>query len=171
MQLMAQLSPSTSRTIFQAPDWFDTGKSPIGTFRFRGGQQVPTTRALIHHTPEGRRFIPARPDGFATPAWRLEAWHEWQADLAWSLRRALKGQTPQSLALSLIALDLRGRSATLYHVLDRPPRGAEEYDLNAIEAEVMADFIGCCRIGTLRVVQDQEGPMPLPQGKVAYRRS
>ncbi|MBC9210047.1 hypothetical protein IBL26_24695 [Roseomonas aerophila] len=167
---MAQVSPCTSQAVFQSPDWFDTGNSPIGTFRFRGGRQAPTTRALIHYTPEGRRFIPARPEGFAAPPWRLEAWHEWQADLAWSLRRALKGQTPQALALSVVALDLRACAATLYHVLDRAPRGADEHDLNAIEAEVMADFIGCCRIGTLRAVVGQDGSASLPQGMVAYRR-
>jgi hypothetical protein len=168
---MAQVLPCTLRPVFQAPDWFDTGHSSVGVFCFRGERQMPTTRGLIHESPEGRRFIPARPEGFPAPPWRLEAWHEWVGDLAWSLRRALMGQTPRALVLSLVALDIRGQAATLHHVLDHPPRRGDEDDLNAIEAEVMADFIGCCRIGTQVVLQAQPGSTVLPQGMVAYRRA
>jgi hypothetical protein len=167
---MAQVMPCSP--VFAAPvkEWFDTGHSPIGTFRFRGGRHAPTTRGLIHETSFGRRFIAARPAGFPTPAWHLDAWYDWQADLAWSARRALLGQTSRRLALLLVCLDLRARSATLHPVFDAAPTRDDQDQVHAIEAEVTADFLECCHVTSHSLQVTGKGRMHLPPGTVAYRR-
>jgi hypothetical protein len=167
---MAQVKPCSPHFASPVKEWFDTGHSPIGTFRFRGGRQAPTTRGLIHETPIGRRFIPARPAGFPAPAWRLDASYEWQTDLAWSARRALVGQTSRRLKLLLVSLDMRGHAATLHLLFDSLPTRDDEDQVNAIEAEVTADFVDCCQINSQPLLAWGEGRLRLPSGMVAYRR-
>lgn len=167
---MAQVSPCISRGARRAPERFDTTLHPLGVFHFRGGRQAPTTRGLIHETPEGRRFILARPAEWAAPPWRLEAWFEWQADLAWSIRRALLGQTPANLAMVIAALDMPGRIVTLHHLLQRLPSRQDEEALDAVEAEVSADFLDCCRIRSQFLLNARVEEGALPKGIVAYRR-
>jgi hypothetical protein len=167
---MAQVMPCSPRFAPPVKEWFDTGHSPIGTFRFRGGRQAPTTRGLIHETSIGRRFIAARPAGFPAPPWELDAWYEWHADLAWSARRALLGQTSRRLALLLVTLDLRGRAATLHPVFDTSPTRDDQDQVSAVEAEVTADFIECCRISTQPLQVLGQGKLHLPPGMVAYRQ-
>jgi len=166
---MARLMPCPSHLSPLPVDWFDTGRDPIGTFRFRGGREAPTTCGMILDLPGGRRFIPARPPGFAAAPWGAEARFEWLADLAWSARRALIGQTPRDLALMLVSLDLRGHRAGLRAVFDRQPAADDEQQIALVEAEVTADFAGCCAVQSeLLLAVPGEGPPPA--GMVAYRR-
>ncbi|MBO1075757.1 hypothetical protein [Roseomonas marmotae] len=167
---MAQVMPCSPATATPVKDWFDTGDKPVGIFRFRGGLAVPTTRALVHESPEGRRFIPARPVGLVAPPWQADAWYAWQADLAWSVRRALRGQTPRRLMLFLTRLDMRGHGAILHPVFDRPPTREDEERVFAVELEVWADFIGCCQLRTQMLLAPPAARLTLPPGTVAYRR-
>lgn len=168
--LMAQVLPCSPCFAPPVKNWFDTGGNTIGTFRFRGGRQAPTTRGLIHETPFGRRFIMARPSGFPTPPWQRDAWYDWHADLTWSARRALSGQTPRCLMLMLVAMDLRRRTATLYPVFDARPTQDNQDQTSAVEAEVTADFVDCADVVTQPLLASGKGKLHLPQGMVAYRR-
>jgi hypothetical protein len=168
--LMAQVLPCSPCFAPPVKNWFDTGGNSIGTFRFRGGRQAPTTRGLIHETPFGRRFIMARPSGFPAPPWQRDAWYDWHADLAWSARRALSGQTPRRLMLMLVTMDLRRRAATLYPVFDAHPTQDDQDQTSAMEAEVTADFVDCADITTHPLLARGKGKLHLPQGMVAYRR-
>jgi hypothetical protein len=168
--LMAQVMPCSPLFAAPAKEWFDTGRSPIGIFRFRGGRHAPTTRGLILETSVGRRFIAARPSSFPTPPWQLDAWYEWHADLAWSVRRALVGQTSRRLALLLVSVDLRARAATLRPVFDSAPTQDDQDQVSGIEAEVTADFLGCCHIAIQPLQLMGQGRLRLPPGMVAYRR-
>lgn len=167
---MAQVMPCSPRFAPPVKDWFDTGGNSVGIFRFRGGRQAPTTRGLVHETSFGRRFIMARPPGFPAPPWQRDAWYDWHADLAWSARRALSGQTPRRLMLMLVAMDLRRRVGILYAVFDARPTQDDQDQTSAVEAEVTADFVDCADIATRPLLVSGKGKLHLPQGMVAYRR-
>ena len=166
---MARLMPCPSHLSPLPVDWFDTGRDPIGTFRFRGGREAPTTCGMILDLPGGRRFIPARPPGFAAAPWATESRFEWLADLAWSARRALIGQTPRGMALMLVTLDLPRHRAGLQAVFDYPPAADDEEQIALVEAEVTADFAGCCTVHT-ELLLSAPGDGPQVSGTVAYRR-
>lgn len=166
---MAQVSPCISPSTSRSHDWFDTGHQPVGQFHFRGGRHAPTSRCLVHETPEGRRLILARPADWASPPWQLDAWFTWQMDLAWSASRALVGQTSPRLALLMVSLDMPARLATLHHLFLRPPTQDDEDTAEAVEAEVAADVLGCCRVHSALYLAGGDGAVELPKGMVAYR--
>jgi hypothetical protein len=149
---------------------FDRG-SVIGTFKFRQGA-APTSRGLIHQEGGGAHVIPGRPGDWPDPPEDAAGRAEWEADIAWSVKRALTGQTPPSLrVLSYLfarSEDHGDRLVVLRAEFSPDPSGAELEEIGVAQSEVAADFVYRCRVVMeLRGLAPSEEPDPWPL--VAYR--
>lgn len=149
---------------------FDDDKI-IGIFKNEGGDQVPTTRGIIHYGKEGAHIVPAAPRGYKMDANDKAAKKEdLVRELCWNAKRALQGETPASLRAYSFAMDREAKEIRLRAHFDSAPSEDEAESMSCVETEIAATFLDRFETETDIEVAPAGTPLALLADGVAYLR-